>query len=290
MKKIVLFSNDPGGAQVLSSYFYYSKKKNIFLCSSISTESFFKEKNIKYKKISFKDAIKFGDLFYTSTSWRSDLEIKAIKILSKDSRKIISLLDGWENYKNRFYYKKNYYFPNEIWTFDKTGYKNCQKIFPATLRIKLKDNYFLKYAKEQILKYKKKKIYRKKCVFFTEPLTATYQKLYKKNPPYSELKAFEFFLRNVKKIKDIKFISVKIHPNDTKSSYLKIIKKFKDLKIRITNDNIFKILAENYYLASCSSSVMFLGDKNKNCLICTIPKKNISSNLPINRMKFLINL
>ena len=104
------------------------------------------------------------------------------------------------------------------------------------------------------------------------------------------MKAFEFFLRNVKKINDIKFISVKIHPNDTKSPYLKIIKKFGDYKIRITNDNIFKILAENYYLASCSSSVMFLGDKNKNCLICTIPTKNISSNLPINRMKFLINL
>ena len=55
-KKIILFSNDPGGAQVLSSYFFFHKNKNIYLCSSRSTEKFFKEKKIKFKKYPLKSS------------------------------------------------------------------------------------------------------------------------------------------------------------------------------------------------------------------------------------------
>tara|TARA_B100001027_G_C16259805_1_gene328820 strand:+ start:1048 stop:1944 length:897 start_codon:yes stop_codon:yes gene_type:complete len=289
-KKIVLFSHDAGGAQVMSSYFHFFEKKLLYICCNHKTEGFFKEKNIKYKKMKFNDAIKYGDIFYTSTSWNSDLEKRAIKELLKKNKKIISFIDGWTNYKERFILNKKYYFPNEIWAFDKYAYKKCLKVFPKYIKIKLKKNYFYKFAKTKILNYKAKKNFKNKCTFFTEPLSKTYKKIYDNKPEYSELEAFEFFLNNIKKIEDIKLIDVKIHPNDTKYKYIKIIKKNSNLKIKIINHNIFKILAESYYLASCSSSVMYVGEKNNNSLICTIPKKKILSPLPIKNMKFLRDL
>ena len=289
-KKIVLFSHDPGGAQVMSSYFHFSKKKFIHLCCNNRTEIFFKEKKIKYKKIKFNDAIKHGDIFYTSTSWNNDLEKRAIRELSKKNKRIVSFIDGWTNYKERFMLQKKYHFPNEIWTFDRYAYKKCLRVFPKYIKIKLKENYFYKFAKTKISNYQAKKNFKNKCTFFTEPLSRTYQKIYNKKPEYSEIDAFKFFLKNIKKIPDIKLINIKIHPNDKKYKYLKIIKKNHNLKIKIINHNIFKILAESYYLASCSSSVMYIGEKNNNSLICTIPKKKVLSPLPIRNMKFLRDL
>ena len=289
-KKIVLFSHDPGGAQVMSSYFHFFKKKLLYLCCSNKTEIFFKEKNIKYKKINFNDAIKYGDIFYTSTSWNHDLEKRAIKEILKKKKRIVSLIDGWTNYKERFLLKKKYYFPNEIWTFDKHAYNKCLRVFPKYVSIKLRENYFYKFAKMKISNYKAKKNFKNKCTFFTEPLSKTYKKIYNKKPEYSEIEAFKFFLSNIKKIKNIKLIDIKIHPNDTKYKYQKIIEKNRNLKIRIINHNIFKILADSYYLASCSSSLMYIGEKNNNCIICAIPYKKISSPLPIKNMKFLRDL
>lgn len=289
-KKVVLFSNDPGGAQILSSYFHYFVNKNIYLCSNSKTEKFFIEKNVSFKKISFNEAIEKGDIFFTSTSWKNNLEIRAIKTLKNSNRRVITFIDGWTNYKARFLYKKKYFFPDEIWTFDSKAYYYCKKTFSSKIKVKRKQNYFLKYVKEKISKIDKGKNFETNCAFFTEPLTATHLKLYKKKPKYSELDAFKFFLKNINKLGVIKKINVKIHPNDKISSYLKIIAKFKNLNIKITNDNIYNILARNYFLASCTSSVMYLGYKNKNKIICVIPKKSIKPNLPIQNMTFLINL
>ena len=163
--------------------------------------------------------------------------------------------------------KKKYYFPNEIWTFDKHAYNKCLRVFPKYVSIKLRENYFYKFAKMKISNYKAKKNFKNKCTFFTEPLSKTYQKIYNKKPEYSEIEAFKFFLSNIKKIK-----------------------KNRNLKIRIINHNIFKILADSYYLASCSSSLLYIGEKNNNCIICAIPYKKISSPLPIKNMKFLRDL
>ena len=156
-KNIILFSNDPGGAQVLSSYFYYQKRKNIYLCSPISTEKFFKEKKIKFKKISFRRALNIGSEFYTSTSWKSNIEVKAIKELIYRKKKVITFLDGWENYKARFKYNNKYYFPTEIWSFDNLASKYCKKIFSKKIKLRNKKNFFIKYALGQTLSIKKSK-------------------------------------------------------------------------------------------------------------------------------------
>ena len=76
----------------------------------------------------------------------------------------------------------------------------------------------------------------------TEPLTETYKKMYKKLPPYCELKAFAFFLKKIARLKKIENINLKIHPNDKIEKYKKIVKKFNHLKIKFTNKNIYTLL------------------------------------------------
>lgn len=288
--KTVVFSNDPGGAQVLSSYFYFNKLKIIYLCCSKKAEIFFKEKKIRYKKIGFKKAIENGTIFYTSTSWKSKLEIKAIEKLKQNNRKIITFIDGWDNYKSRFKYNNKYFYPDEIWNFDRLANKFCKKIFPKKIKIKLKRNYFMNYAIKTIKSYKINSNYKKNCLFITEPLTATFKKLYNKKPPYSELDSFYFFLKNIKKIKEIKNVNVKIHPNDEIKNYKKISDKFNNLRIRFVRKNIFHLLRKNFYVASCSSSLMYVAWKNKNNVICTIPIKNLTPKLPIKNIQYLYNL
>lgn len=289
-KKIILFSNDPGGAQLLSSYFHYKNNKNLYLCCSKSTEKFFKEKKVKYKKISFKKGLSIGSSFYTSTSWKSNLEIRAIKELTKNNKKVITFIDGWDNYKARFYYRGKYYFPSEIWNFDKLANSYCKKIFSKKIKIKKKENYFIKFALKKISLEKKNKNFKKSCLFLTEPLTATHKKIYNKLPPYSELKAFYSFLKKIGSLKKIKYINIKVHPNDEIKNYIKIVKNFKNLKIKFVNKDIFSLLNENYYIASCSSSLMYLAEKNMNKVICCIPNRNIKPKIPFKKLNYLDSL
>ena len=50
-------------------------------------------------------------------------------MLKKKDIKTISFLDSWFNYKKRFCLKNKYYYPNEIWTFDKYAFILAKKFF-----------------------------------------------------------------------------------------------------------------------------------------------------------------
>ncbi len=268
IKKIIVFSHDAGGAQILSSYLYLNNIKKVFGICEGPAKKIFKEKKITVKKKNFKNLINSRANFYTTTSWNSNIEKNAIRSLLLKKQKFITFIDHWENYKKRFY--KNY-IPNNIWSFDKTSYNKCKIIFKKK-NIFLKKNFFHFYALKKISKYKKPKNYRLNYLYLTEPLSELKKKFYKKKSNFPELKSLVFFLKKIKN-KNIK-ITIRVHPNDKISKYKKIHKKFKNLNIKFDNQtNIFKQLAQNFNVVSYKSSIMLLALKNKNNVLSSCSRK-----------------
>ncbi len=268
VKKIIIFSHDAGGAQILSSYLYFKNIKKVFGICEGPAKKIFKEKNILVKKISYKAAINTGGKFYTTTSWNSDIEKKAIKYLLKKGKPFITFIDHWENYEKRFFRK---FIPKEIWSFDKESYLKCKKVF-KNKNIILKKNFFHKYALDKISSYKRPKDYRLRYLFLTEPLSELRKKLYIKSSNYPEIKSLDFFLKKIKN-KNIK-VTIRVHPNDKLSKYMFFIKKFPKLNINFDNNtNIFKQISQHYHVISFKSSIMYLALKNNNNVLSSYPQK-----------------
>ena len=55
-----------------------------------------------FKSLSLETAIKDSDWVICGSSWQSDLECRAISISKSISKKVVTFLDHWINYKERF--------------------------------------------------------------------------------------------------------------------------------------------------------------------------------------------
>ena len=269
-KKIVIFSHDAGGAQILSSYLHSKNLLNVYgLCEGPAIK-IFREKKIKIKKISIRKAIKSGDIFFTTTSWKSSLEKNAMKNLFTNNKKFITFIDHWVHFKKRFEKK---YLPTEIWSFDKQSYLKSKKIF-SKVKIKLKKNFFHEYALKKISSFKRNSNYKYNFLYLTEPISDLYLKLYNKKIKISELDALNFFLKKCKSKKIA--ITIRVHPNDNIIKYKQIIKKFNKLNIKFDNKtSIYRQLAKNYNIVSYQSSILNLAYKNKNRVLTSTLNKKI---------------
>ena len=151
--KYLIVAYDAGAAYQI----YYVIKK-----FKIKTKYFLQgpaRKIFNKKNIESLDAeIKKSDIIITGTSLKSNLEIKVIKKCLKLKKKIISIVDNYENFKKRFLFEKKIYFPNTIITFDSLSYIEAKKYKKKFYRLIKSKDYYLEYIKKIPKKLSKKKI------------------------------------------------------------------------------------------------------------------------------------
>tara|TARA_B100000029_G_scaffold476947_1_gene521533 strand:- start:27245 stop:28135 length:891 start_codon:yes stop_codon:yes gene_type:complete len=282
--KIVVFSHDAGGAQQLSSYLHYKKIFKVYGICSGPAIKIFKEKKIRVSKKNITELIKLGNIFLTTTSWKSNLEKKAMEKLFQKNKKFVTFIDHWVHFRKRFNKK---YLPNEIWSFDKISYLKCKKIF-KNVKIKLNKNFFTIYALDRIAKYKKNENYKFNYLYLTEPLSEVNLKFYKKKIKYNELDALNFFLEKCKH-KKIK-ITIRVHPNENERKYKLIKNKYKNLKINFDkNSNVYKSFASNYNIVSYQSSLLYLAHKNRNRVLCSALNNKFKIHYLKNKNHYIYN-
>ena len=124
---ITTVSHDTGGAELISNYLKNKKKVQFVLKRPV--KKIFKN-NIKNPHlISLKKVLSNSELVICGTSAFSDLEKKAIIQCRKNKIKVVSWLDRWTNYKDRFLLNKSLNLPDEIWVLDNYAFKKAKKIF-----------------------------------------------------------------------------------------------------------------------------------------------------------------
>lgn len=124
--------------------------------------------------LDFEEALEDSEQILTGTGWTSYFEWEGIRAGRLTGKKVITHLDHWNNYRERFTRNSEIVLPNEIWVTDEYSEKIATKYFAST-KIVRKTDYYLQHQVNEIVKLKtaKNKIEensRKKILFLSEPL------------------------------------------------------------------------------------------------------------------------
>lgn len=139
---ITVVAHDAGGAEILSSWILRTKESFCLVLAGPAIE-IFSRKLGNFKNYKLMDALNVSDWVLTGTSWQSNLEKNAIiesKLLKK---KVVSFLDHWVNYKERFFLNDQNVLPDEIWVGDVEAFRIANENFPNSKVLLQENPYFL---------------------------------------------------------------------------------------------------------------------------------------------------
>ena len=293
MKNIAVISHDSGGAEVLSSWIQFQKLNCLTVVKGPAID-IFEKKGIKNSNYNLLDAIKLSDYVITSTSWQSDLEKEAIIISKKLNKYVISVIDHWVNYEERFILNGILNLPNEIWVTDKHALEIAKSNF-LDIKIKRIENYYLKNI-ETIIKKKitipKNLKTNFKALFIGENLSE--HSLKKTNNinsfGYTEEQALRYLLENFNNLKyEINELKIRPHPSDIKNKYDWSLRY--DFVKSISNRNeLIDDICNFDFIFGCESMALVIGlIANKKVISC-IPIKTKKSSLPFRNIMNLSDL
>jgi len=283
LKKIAIVSHDAGGAEVLSSWLKYQDLNYLTVIDGPAL-NIYKKKGIKNTGHNLREAIIESDIVITSTSWQTELEKEAIYLSKKMNKYVITLLDHWVNYLERFKYKGKFELPDEIWVTDKYARKIAEENF-KDLKIKQINNFYLDNIKSQI---NKKNIFKNnlnsgyKGLFIGENISDHYvgKKIEGSNSYYNENQALKYLLDNLCNLEfDIKELKIRPHPSDMIGKYEWALENKYVKSIENKNDLIDDI-CRNDIIFGCESMAMVVGLIAKKKVVCCIPLDNKKSSLP----------
>ncbi len=152
MSDVLVVSHDAGGAEIVSSWVKRHPQNNYrFIVDGPAIRIF------EYKLGAFQSAqredlerlIIENALVVTGTSWASSIEKVAIRFAKEHQTKVISFLDHWGNYKERFQLEDQQTLPDEIWVGDAYALKMAEASFP-TVYIQLIENPYLLDIRDEI--------------------------------------------------------------------------------------------------------------------------------------------
>jgi hypothetical protein len=272
---ITAVSHDAGGAELISNYLK-NKKKVQFVLKGPAKKIF--KNNIKNPHlISLKKAMNNSELVICGTSSFSDLEKKAIIQCRKNKIKVVSWLDSWTNYKERFLLNNCLNLPDEIWVSDNYAYKTAKKIF-QNVKILKKKNYYLKNIKKEL---KIKKIKKIKNILYVCGLMNRNKMLNK----LEKISFFNFFKILKKKYYKSLNVVLRYHPAESNFFDQKIIKK---LNIKISKNKIIDDFNWSDIIVGATTMAFYVAKGlNLHCY-SSIPSKYKMKNIDgsINFMKF----
>ena len=248
-KKIAIISHDAGGAEILSSLCLFLRQKKRYYLKGPAKKIFNKnlKKNISnYRK---EKIILWSDLIITSTSVNSDLEKQFIYKALLDNKTVISILDHWVKYHERFQFKNKLLQPSQIWVVDRDAQIKAKKIFQRNINL-IKNPYLERLKNIKFYETERKFI---KFLFASDNLDG-------KDKANKDIKIFKKFLDKFKRLKlsKPKKIFFKIHPSENIKKYRHF---FKTLKIKVFICKKKFDIREFDYVAGHQSMMLVVGKK-----------------------------
>ncbi len=265
-RKLAIISNDAGGSELISSWLKHGDY-NFDLSLRGPAIKIFKNYFGDFINLSLKEAIDNSDLVITGSGWASNHEFDAIDYAKKNSKMVITFLDHWVNYEQRFIRNGVKVFPDEFWVSDEYAYKIAQKIFPE-LKVKLIQNYYIKDLLSEIRPIDRVK--NNNLLYVLEPMRNKWGK-----HKLGEFQALDYFVRVLPKLKLPENIKIKLrpHPSEKKNKYNNWISK------NIKNYNISYDF-EKYLANSISKSKWVVGCESFALAISVYAKRKVFSSLP----------
>lgn len=271
---ITIVSHDAGGAEILSNYVLQNKTNYQFVLGGPAI-SIFKKLLGDIPLTSLEESLNQTDTYITGTSWQSDLEKNAISFAKEKNIRVVSFLDHWVNYKERFLYNGNLILPDEIWVGDNNALSIAKAVFPAEM-VHLKENAYFTSVKKYFGTQATTRIINSvpNILFLCENISDHAKKAYNDERywGYTEEDAIRYFFNNLEKldIRSAQFL-FRPHPSDKEGKYQWILNLYRDFPISISNkDSLFEQIALADLVVGCESMALIIallaGKKVVSCI------------------------
>jgi hypothetical protein len=280
---VAIVSHDAGGAEILSSW---AKLRSEAFCLVLGGQAkkIFERKLGTIKCLPLEQAIQTADWILCGTSWQSDLERKAVILARESGKKVISFLDHWVNYTERFISHGNLALPDEIWVGDQYAEKLAKELFPNTL-VLLQDNPYFAELKLELEKISRPDETSDQGIllYVCEPIRehALLQHGDERYWGFTEEEALSFFLENIAALGNtIKEIRIRPHPSEDPEKYhWSTFNNNMKIVISAKKSLIEEIVSANT-IVGCESMAMVVGLLAGKRVISSIPQGGKICGLP----------
>lgn len=263
-KKPLVVTHDAGAANQLSDALR-EYDIDFDLIASGPAEQIFSWVSSKIRSpSSYRTLIKDCDLVITGTGWSTKSELCAMLISKKYNKRVISLIDHWVNYKERFTHKDKFIKPLELIVVDKWAEELARREFPSAIVHRIESPY-LKNQIYEIQNHKESN----DLLYIMEPIRGKWPRT--KDP---ELEVFQYMLDNLTKKTAISpsNITIRPHPSDKQGKYDVYLKKFSNLTIRIdTHSPLNKAIGTSKIIAGYESYALAVAIQSGKTVISCAP-------------------
>ena len=271
---VAIVSHDAGGAEILSSWLLRCPEQYCLVLDGPAM-AVFQKKIGNYKISSLREAIDRCDWVLCGTSWQSNLERQTIALAKTAGKRVVSFLDHWVNYKERFQEQGVTVVPDEIWVGDSDAEKMAKVNFPE-LPVVLKPNPYFEDLQIELGKVQITPKDSDECsaLYVCEPIRehAQLQHGDERFWGYTEEDALKYFIKNIGAVGiNITTIKIRPHPSEGRNKY-DWARQAGTLTIEIGGGRaLLEEIMEADVVVGCASMAMVVGLLAKKRVICSIP-------------------
>ncbi|MBL11064.1 MAG: hypothetical protein CL402_11220 [Acidiferrobacteraceae bacterium] len=294
-KTVAVISHDAGGAEILSSWLKRQSCLHLVVAEGPARKIFqSKIPNLQFVQLS--EAISNCDWAVCGTSWQSTLEKEAIVAAKRATKTIVTFLDHWSNYGERFLHQGAYTLPNELWVGDVYAQRIARNCFPD-IPIILKPNYYFEDIRLELaqLSAHDYKTLPGTILYVTDPMGGHAFRQFgdKKHWGYDEHDALFYFLKNIHVLTSSPH-TLRIRPHPAESSGKKKYewaKQWTELDVTICAANsLISEIREAEIVVGCDSMAMVIGLLAEKRVISSIPPQGKPVTLPYPEVEQLQHL
>lgn len=273
---ICIVSHDAGGAEILASYVAQSGAVCRFVLDGPATEVF---KRIlgPIELHSMAAAIAASEWCLLGTSWQSDLEWRAIGEAKRAGKRVVTFLDHWVNYAERFVRDGALQLPDEIWVGDEEAQALARRHFPQ-IPVTLVPNPYFARAKQEIARHEAhnpRKSGSGMSVLFVCENISEHGRLRHgdvRHWGYTEFDALEYFFSRIRDMgAPIDQVIVRPHPSDPPGKYSSVIAAHAPLAQLSAGRTLHEEVAECDIVAGCESMALAVALLAKRRVVCAVP-------------------
>ena len=290
---VALVCHDAGGAEIISRWVKLQSEEFCRVTEGPASKIF--DRNLgTSESLELEDAIRKSDWILCGTSWQSDLERRAVTLGKRSGKKVVSFIDHWVNYPERFIIDGNLVLPDEIWVGDIDAEIIAKDVFPNTLVVLKNNPYFseLKAQFENISRFSTEKDL-STILYVCEPIRehALLQHGDEYHWGYSEEDALKFFLNNVSVLGvKVKEIQVRPHPSEEQSKYLWSTTNQNFNVVIVGKRSLLDEIVSADIIVGCESMAMVVALFDHKRVISSIPPGGKACGLPQKSIEHLQNL
>ena len=283
--RVTVVAHDAGGAAILASYVKQERIDALFVLAGPAEKVFRQRFNTDIQTIPLSEALAASDWVLTGSGWQSDFEWQAIRHGRAAGQHVVTYLDHWVNYAERFLRNGITCYPDEIWVGDKYAAQIVRNNLPG-LNMRQVDNPYFSYFLNEVKRLDEalsiQSQHKKNILFVSENIDRV---------TLQQNDAIRYFMNNLDRIGvEVGQILIRPHPSELANKYLWVAKEFNRHIIISDGASLQEEVSISDVVVGCSSMAMVLALFANRRVISCIPENKVPYTLPFAQIEHLSSI